>query len=46
MWWQEVARWPADRRDRWAERAAMMEMVGGLVRDEAVRQAFARLAYR
>ncbi len=42
-WWHEVARWPEERRERWAERAAIMEVDGGLVRGEAERQAFARL---
>jgi DNA primase len=35
QWWREVARWPEDRRERWEERAAIMEMDGGLVRDGA-----------
>jgi hypothetical protein len=43
-WWREVARWPEERRDRWAERAAMMEVDGALGRDAAERQAFALLA--
>ncbi len=46
MWWREVVRWPEERRERLAERAAIMEMDGGLVRDEAERQAFARLVER
>jgi hypothetical protein len=45
-WWREVARWPEERREQFAERAAVMEVDGGLVRDEAERQAFALLAGR
>jgi len=40
-WWREVARWSKARRDAWAERGAILEVEGGLVRDEAERQAFA-----
>jgi DNA primase len=39
-WWREVARWPEERREVWAERAAIMEIDGGLPRDEAERDAF------
>lgn len=39
-WWREVAHWPEERQEQWAERAAMMEVDGGLVRDEAERQAY------
>jgi hypothetical protein len=45
-WWREVAHWPEKRRDLLAEHAAIMEVDGGLVRDEAERQAFALLAER
>jgi hypothetical protein len=45
-WWREVALWPDERRERLAERAAIMEVDGGLGRDEAERQAFARLVHR
>jgi hypothetical protein len=41
-----VVRWPEVRRERLAERAAIMEVDGGLGRDEAERQAFALLAER
>jgi DNA primase len=39
-WWREVATWSNDRREHWAERACIMEMDGGLVRDEAERTAY------
>ena len=39
-WWRELARWPEDRQELWAERAAIMEVEGDLSRDEAERQAF------
>jgi DNA primase len=42
-WWRELARWPEDRQEWWAERAAIMEVAGGLIRDEAEREAFERL---
>jgi hypothetical protein len=42
-WWRELARWPEDRRELWAERAAIMEVEGGLSRDGAEREAFERL---
>jgi hypothetical protein len=29
LWWREVARWPTDQRERWAERACIMELEGG-----------------
>jgi hypothetical protein len=35
-----VASWPDDRRERWAERASIMELDGGLARDEAERGAY------
>lgn len=37
----QPARW-----EQWAERSAMMEVAGGLVRNDAERQAFALLAVR
>jgi hypothetical protein len=40
-WWREVATWPDDCREQWAERVCLMELDGGLTRDEAERQAFA-----
>jgi DNA primase len=43
QWWRELARWPENRRELWAERAAMMEVEAGLSRDDAERQAFERL---
>jgi hypothetical protein len=42
-WWRELACWPEDRQELWAERAAIMEVEGGLLRDEAERHAFERL---
>jgi len=39
-WWHQLARWPEDRQELWAERAAIMEVEGDLLRDEAERQAF------
>ncbi len=43
-WWRELASWPDDRRERWEERAAVMEIEGGLSRDEAEREAVAVIA--
>jgi DNA primase len=42
-WWRELARWPDGRQELWAERAAIMEVEGGLSRDAAEREAFERL---
>jgi hypothetical protein len=39
-WWQELAPWPEDQQELWAERAAIMEIEGDLSRDEAEREAF------
>jgi Toprim domain-containing protein len=39
-WWREVARWPEDRQELWAERASIIEYEGNLARDNAERQAF------
>jgi hypothetical protein len=39
-WWREVATWPDERRERWAERACIMETDGALSRDEAEIQAY------
>ena len=39
-WWWELARWLDDQQARWAERAAMIEVEGGLSRDESERHAF------
>jgi DNA primase len=36
-WWRELAAWPGDRREHWAERASIMEFEGGLIREEAER---------
>jgi hypothetical protein len=44
--WHEVATWPDDRRERWAERACIMETDGALSRDEAERQACCLMADR
>lgn len=38
-----VADWPEEWRDAWEERAALMEHLGGLARDEAERRAEARV---
>jgi hypothetical protein len=43
-WWRELAHWPEERQELWAERAAILEVDGGLVCDEAEQQAFALLA--
>jgi hypothetical protein len=40
QWWHQLARWPADQQELWAERAAIMEVEGNLSRDEAEREAF------
>jgi DNA primase len=40
LWWREVATWPEERQELWAERAAILEIDGGLPWDEAERQAF------
>jgi hypothetical protein len=37
LWWREVAQWPEERRERWAERAAIMEVDGAVPREEAER---------
>jgi DNA primase len=42
-WWRELAGWPEQRRDLWAERAAIMEIDGALLRNDAERAAFARV---
>jgi DNA primase len=42
-WWRDLARWPEDRQELWAERAAIMEVEGDLLRHEAEREAFERL---
>jgi hypothetical protein len=42
-WWREVAHWTGDRKELWAERAAIMEVEGDLSRDEAEREAFGLL---
>ena len=42
-WWRELARWPEQRRELWEERAAIMKIDGGLVRNDAERAAFARV---
>ena len=40
-WWRDLARWPEDRQEWWAERAAIMEVDAHLPRNEAEYQAFA-----
>jgi DNA primase len=40
QWWHQLARWPADQQELWAERAAIMEVEGDLLRAAAERQAF------
>ena len=42
-WWRELACWPEEQRELWAERAAIMEVEGTLSRDDAERHAFERL---
>jgi len=39
-WQEQLASWPEDRHELWAERAAIMEVDGGFSRDEAELQAF------
>jgi hypothetical protein len=39
-WQEQLAGWPQEWRDLWGERAAIMEVEGGLSRDEAERHAF------
>jgi DNA primase len=43
-WWREVASWPDDRREEWAERACIMETDGALSRDDAEMEAFRLMA--
>jgi len=46
QWWRELATWPEERQELWAERAAILEVDGGLERDEAERLAVALLVER
>jgi hypothetical protein len=39
-WWRDLASWPEEQQELWAERSAIMEVEGGLSRDDAERQAF------
>jgi hypothetical protein len=39
-WQEQIAKWPEEWRDRWDERAAIMEFEGDLPREEAERLAF------
>jgi hypothetical protein len=39
-WWREVASWSSERQEQWAERAAIMEMDGAMVRDAAEMTAY------
>jgi len=39
-WWRDVARWSDDHRERWGERAAILEVDGGLSRGEAEHAAY------
>jgi len=39
-WKDELASWPEDLLEEWKERAAIMEVDGGLERDKAEREAF------
>jgi DNA primase len=43
-WWREMATWPDERREQWAERACIMEIEGALQRADAEQQAFDLLA--
>jgi hypothetical protein len=43
-WRETVASWPEDKRDTWAERAAVLEYDAGLLRAEAERAAFEELS--
>jgi hypothetical protein len=42
-WWRELARWPEERQELWAERAAILEIEAGLPRDDSELQAFEAL---
>jgi DNA primase len=44
-WWREVATWPEVQQEQWAERTAIMEVDGGLVRREAEACAFDLVAH-
>jgi hypothetical protein len=39
-WWRDVAAWPDERREAWAERAAILEVDAGFVRHEAEMTAY------
>ena len=39
-WRDIVGQWPADDRENWAERSAIMEHMGGLTRDQADEAAY------
>jgi DNA primase len=39
-WWRELATWPEERQELWAERASVMELEAGLPRKDAEQQAF------
>jgi hypothetical protein len=45
-WWHDISRWPEDRQEEWGERSSIMEIDGGLSRDEAEQGAYALLAER
>jgi DNA primase len=42
-WWRQVAYWPKERQELWMERAAIMGLDGGLLRDDAERAAFTQV---
>ena len=42
-WWRELACWPEERQELWAERAAILEIEAWLPRDDAEQQAFEAL---
>jgi hypothetical protein len=42
-WWRELAGWPDERQELWAEQAVIMEIQGGLTRDAAEQEAYAML---
>jgi hypothetical protein len=44
QWWRELACWPGERQELWAERAAILEIEAGLPRDDAEQQAFEAIA--
>jgi hypothetical protein len=42
-WWRELAGWPDERQDLWADQAVIMEIQEALTRDAAEQEAYAML---